>query len=124
MADLALLLIGALLVNNFVLAQFLGLCPFMGITKGYDTALADWHRHHFCPVLFRVVCAPFVPRHFSAIGPGISAHHPVYSGHRRRCAISQILSAGHLSSASSASGYLFTFDHQQLCCFGCCLAGN
>jgi len=40
MADLALLLIGALLVNNFVLAQFLGLCPFMGITKGYDTALA------------------------------------------------------------------------------------
>ena len=40
MADLALLLIGALLVNNFVLAQFLGLCPFMGITRGYDTALA------------------------------------------------------------------------------------
>jgi len=40
MTDLALLLIGALLVNNFVLSQFLGLCPFMGITKGYDTALA------------------------------------------------------------------------------------
>jgi electron transport complex protein RnfA len=40
MTDLALLLIGALLVNNFVLAQFLGLCPFMGITRGYDTALA------------------------------------------------------------------------------------
>ena len=40
MTDLALLLVGALLVNNFVLAQFLGLCPFMGITRGYDTALA------------------------------------------------------------------------------------
>ncbi len=40
MTDLALLLLGALLVNNFVLAQFLGLCPFMGITRGYDTALA------------------------------------------------------------------------------------
>ena len=40
MTDLALVLIGALLVNNFVLAQFLGLCPFMGVTKGYDTALA------------------------------------------------------------------------------------
>ena len=40
MTDLALLLFGALLVNNFVLAQFLGLCPFMGITRGYDTALA------------------------------------------------------------------------------------
>lgn len=40
MTDLALIMIGALLVNNFVLAQFLGLCPFMGVTKGYDTALA------------------------------------------------------------------------------------
>ncbi|MEC7418733.1 MAG: Rnf-Nqr domain containing protein, partial [Pseudomonadota bacterium] len=32
MTDLSLILLGALLVNNFVLAQFLGLCPFMGIT--------------------------------------------------------------------------------------------
>ncbi len=40
MGELALLLIGALLVNNFVLAQFLGSCPFMGRTRGYDTALA------------------------------------------------------------------------------------
>jgi electron transport complex protein RnfA len=40
MAELALILVGALLVNNFVLAQFLGLCPFTGITKSYDTALA------------------------------------------------------------------------------------
>ena len=40
MTDLVLILFGALLVNNFVLAQFLGLCPFMGITRGYDTALA------------------------------------------------------------------------------------
>ena len=40
MTDLALVLIGALLVNNFVLAQFLGLCPFMGITRSYNTALA------------------------------------------------------------------------------------
>jgi electron transport complex protein RnfA len=40
MADLALILLGALLVNNFVLAQFLGLCPFMGSTGRYDTAAA------------------------------------------------------------------------------------
>ena len=40
MTDLALILIGALLVNNFVLAQFLGLCPFMGVTRRYEPALA------------------------------------------------------------------------------------
>ncbi len=40
MAELAALLVGSLLVNNFVLAQFLGLCPFFGTTQRYDTALA------------------------------------------------------------------------------------
>ena len=40
MTELGLILFGALLVINFVLAQFLGLCPFMGITRSYDTAFA------------------------------------------------------------------------------------
>ena len=40
MAELALILIGALIVNNFVLAQFLGLCPFFGVTGNYDAAAA------------------------------------------------------------------------------------
>ena len=40
MAELAFILIGALLVNNFVLAQFLGLCPFIGASGRYDTASA------------------------------------------------------------------------------------
>jgi Na+-translocating ferredoxin:NAD+ oxidoreductase RnfA subunit len=40
MTELGLILFGALLVNNFVLAQFLGLCPFMGITRSVDTAFA------------------------------------------------------------------------------------
>jgi electron transport complex protein RnfA len=40
MAELALILVGALLVNNFVLAQFLGLCPFIGVSGNYDAAVA------------------------------------------------------------------------------------
>jgi electron transport complex protein RnfA len=31
--------IGALLANNFVLAMFLGLCPFLGVSGKLDTAL-------------------------------------------------------------------------------------
>ena len=38
-ADYALLLVGAVLVNNFVLVQFLGLCPFMGVSNKLETAL-------------------------------------------------------------------------------------
>jgi len=40
MGELILILIGALLVNNFVLAQFLGLCPCMGVTRQYEPAAA------------------------------------------------------------------------------------
>jgi len=40
MAELALILVGALLVNNFVLAQFLGLCPFFGVTGNSEAAAA------------------------------------------------------------------------------------
>ncbi len=31
--------IGAILVNNFVLVRFLGICPFLGVSKKTDTAL-------------------------------------------------------------------------------------
>lgn len=40
MTELAFILVGALLVNNFVLAQFLGLCPFVGASGRYDSAVA------------------------------------------------------------------------------------
>ena len=30
--------LGAILVNNFILVQFLGICPFMGVSKKMDTA--------------------------------------------------------------------------------------
>ena len=38
MADIALLLVGAVFVNNFVLVKFLGLCPFMGVSRRLDAA--------------------------------------------------------------------------------------
>lgn len=39
MTELFLILIGTVLVNNFVLVQFLGLCPFMGVSNQIDSAL-------------------------------------------------------------------------------------
>ncbi len=39
MSQLFLILISALLVNNVVLTQFLGLCPLMGASRRLDTAL-------------------------------------------------------------------------------------
>ena len=39
MAELLLILVGAIFVNNFVLARFLGICPFLGVSKKVETAL-------------------------------------------------------------------------------------
>lgn len=39
MTEYALILISTVLVNNFVLVKFLGLCPFMGVSKKLETAI-------------------------------------------------------------------------------------
>ncbi len=38
MTDMILILVGTVLVNNFVLVRFLGLCPFMGVSRNLEAA--------------------------------------------------------------------------------------
>lgn len=38
--DLLIILISSSLVNNVVLSQFLGLCPFLGVSKKTNTLSA------------------------------------------------------------------------------------
>ena len=37
--EYVVLMVGAILVNNFVLSRFLGVCPFLGVSKRISTAL-------------------------------------------------------------------------------------
>ena len=39
MTDLFFIFIGAVLVNNFVLVRFLGICPFIGVSRQVETAM-------------------------------------------------------------------------------------
>jgi len=39
MTEFLFLLVSTVLVNNFVLVQFLGLCPFMGVSSRLETAI-------------------------------------------------------------------------------------
>lgn len=39
MKEIFSIAIGAILVNNFIFSQFLGICPFMGVSKKIDTAV-------------------------------------------------------------------------------------
>lgn len=39
MKELLIILMGAVLVNNFVLVKFLGICPFLGVSKKLDSSV-------------------------------------------------------------------------------------
>lgn len=38
MSEIIVILVGTILVNNFVLTRFLGLCPFMGVSRNLEAA--------------------------------------------------------------------------------------
>jgi len=61
MGDLAWILISALLVNNFVLTLFLGLCPFFGVTSRVSTAVRLGLANLFV-LLLTALCAWFLNR--------------------------------------------------------------
>lgn len=51
-ADLLIISIGAMLINNFVLVQFLGICPFLGVSKKVETSVGMGFA-----VIFVMACA-------------------------------------------------------------------
>ena len=53
--DIAL---GAILINNFILVQFLGICPFMGVSKKMDTAVGMGFAVIFVMALASALCYP------------------------------------------------------------------
>jgi Na+-translocating ferredoxin:NAD+ oxidoreductase subunit A len=55
MGDLMWILISAMVVNNFTLALFLGLCPFMGVSARVETALRMGGANIFVLVVTSVV---------------------------------------------------------------------
>ncbi len=73
--NLMLIFIGAALVNNFVLSYFLGICPFVGVSKRISsavsmgmavtfvmtiTAIVTWLIYHLILVPFRVEILEYV----------------------------------------------------------------
>lgn len=38
MSNIPAILVGSILVNNFVMSRFLGICPFLGVSKKLETA--------------------------------------------------------------------------------------
>ena len=39
MAEFIMIIVSAVFINNFVVVQFLGICPFLGVSKDFKSAL-------------------------------------------------------------------------------------
>ena len=54
--ELLAITLGAILANNFIFSQFLGICPFLGVSKKVDTAVGMGIAVTFVMVLASAVC--------------------------------------------------------------------
>ena len=54
--ELLAITLGAILANNFIFSQFLGICPFLGVSKKLDTALGMGVAVTFVMGLASAVC--------------------------------------------------------------------
>ena len=87
-ADYFLLLIGAILVNNFVLVQFLGLCPFMGVSNKLESAMGMASGNHLCAhARVGIVSCLTYTWLLLPLGLGYLKDHRIYLGHRSRRAV-------------------------------------
>ena len=73
-ANLFSVALGAILVNNFIFSQFLGICPFMGVSKKVDTALGMGLAVTFVMGLASAVC--WVINEYLLVNPAIFGSGP------------------------------------------------
>lgn len=58
MKEIVIIMMSAILVNNFVLVKFLGICPFLGVSKKLDSAIGMSFAVIFVMVLATAVTFP------------------------------------------------------------------
>ena len=56
MANLLIIIVSAVFVNNFVVVQFLGICPFLGVSKKTESAFGMGVAVIFVMTVASLVC--------------------------------------------------------------------
>ena len=113
MKEVLLIAIGSAIVNNVVLSQFLGLCPFFGVSKKVNTAAGMG-----AAVIFVITIASFIT---SVLDKFIMQQYDItyFSycciGSVRRDVYEEINAA-----IVQRTWYFLTTDHNKLCRSWCC----
>ena len=112
--DLLVILISSSLVSNVVLSQFLGLCPFLGVSKKINTA-AGMGGAIICHYPFQRHCRCDLSVCVDAVSYGIPADHRVYfSDCRTGTVCGNVLEEVHKTSVSGA-WRVSASDNDELC---------
>ena len=117
MKELILIAVGSAIVNNVVLSQFLGICPFLGVSKKTETAAGMGGA-----VVFVITISSFVT---GLIYKYILANEYLLSKGIHSCYRSistvcrDVLKEIHASFIQEL-GCVFTTDHNKLCRIRCC----
>lgn len=114
MTDYLLLFVGTVLVNNFVLVKFLGLCPFMGVSKKLETAMGMGLATTFVMTLASI-CAWLIDTWILIPLNLIYLRTGVYSGDCCGCAVHRDGGAQNQPGALPSAGDFFAAYHHQLC---------
>ena len=87
MKELLIIAVGAAVVNNVVLSQFLGLCPFFGVSKKIETAAGMGGAVIFVITLSSLVTSLIYQFCVKPLGYGIYADNCFYFSY---CSISSV----------------------------------
>ena len=113
------IIIGCIFVNNILLAQFLGNCPFLGTSKKMETAVGMAMAVVFVLVLAGVITWLIYTFFLVPYKIGISENHRVYPGDCLPGPVCRNVSKKEHPGAVCRAGYLSAADYHQLCGNGC-----
>ena len=78
--------LGAILTNNFIFSQFLGICPFLGVSKKIDTAVGMGAAVTFVMALASAFCY-LINLVLVPLNLALHADRGLHPGHRRSGAV-------------------------------------
>ena len=118
--DLLLIAVGSAFVNNVVLSQFLGICPFLGVSKNVKTAAGMGSA-----VVFVITIASFVTGliyKFILGNPNILGGELSYLNtcHCRTGSVRRDVPEEGDAIPVQCTGRLSPIDHNKLCSTWCC----
>ena len=106
------ILVGIILVNNYVLAQFLGICPFLGVSKKLDSSVGMG-----VAVIFVMVLATAATWPIMQVLNKLEIGYSIYTDYSCACSVCRNGAQKIHTVASQSAWCISAADNYKLCGF-------